>query len=144
MKVLLDTSVLVAAMVEAHPAHVKSLAQLQRIKNGADAGLVSAHTIAELYAILTTLPVKPRISSVIAYELIQHNVRDLCEVMSLSVEDYSAVTKHLSEEGIIGGVTYDALIVYTAIKGQVDRVVTLNESDFRRIYPQIAGLIVSP
>jgi predicted nucleic acid-binding protein len=144
MKILLDTSVLVAAMVEAHPAHIKSLAQLQRIKNGADAGLVSAHTIAELYAILTTLPVKPRISPVIAYELIQHNVFDLCEVMSLSAEDYSAVTKHLSEVGITGGVTYDALILYTAIKGQADRVVTLNEGDFRRIYPQLAGLIISP
>jgi len=29
MKVLLDTSVLVAAMVEAHPAHEKSLPWLQ-------------------------------------------------------------------------------------------------------------------
>jgi predicted nucleic acid-binding protein len=144
MKILLDTSVLVAAMVEAHPAHMRSLAQLQRIKNGVDAGLVSAHTIAELYAILTTLPVKPRISSVIAYELIQHNVFDLCEVAPLSAEDYSAVTRHLSEKGITGGVTYDALILYTAIKAKADRIVTLNESDFRRIYPQIAEQIISP
>ena len=144
MKVLLDTSVLVAAMVEAHPAHMRSLAQLQRIKNGADVGLVSAHTIAELYAILTTLPVKPRISSAIAYELIQRNVLELCEVASLSAEDYSAVTRHLSEEEITGGVTYDALILYTAIKEKADRIVTLNESDFRRIYPQIAGQIISP
>jgi len=59
MKVLLDTSVLVAAMVESHPAHERSLSWLQRIKKGSDTGLVSAHTIAELYAILTTLPMKP-------------------------------------------------------------------------------------
>jgi len=36
MKVLLDTSVLVAAMVEAHPAHEKSLPWLQQIKKGSD------------------------------------------------------------------------------------------------------------
>jgi predicted nucleic acid-binding protein len=74
MKVLLDTSVLVAAMGEAHPAHEKSLPWLQRIKKGSDSGLVSAHSVAELYAILTTLPMKPRISPIVAYDLIQRNV----------------------------------------------------------------------
>lgn len=144
MKVLLDTSVLVAAMIEAHPAHEKSLLWLQRIKQGSDSGLVSAHSVAELYAILTTLPMKPRISPLVAYNLIQRNVFDLCEVLPLSAEDYSAVIKHLSEEGITGGVTYDAVILYAAITGKADRVVTLNEGDFRRIYPQMAEQIVSP
>lgn len=144
MKVFLDTSVLVAAMVEAHPAHEKSLLWLQRIKKGVDSGLVSAHSVAELYAILTTLPVKPRISPVIAHKLIQLNVFDLCKVAPLAAEDYRTVTRHLSEEGIIGGVTYDAIILYTAIKEKADRVVTLNESDFRRIYPQLAEQIISP
>ena len=134
MKVLLDTSVLVAAMVEAHPVHEKSLHWLQRIKKGSDSGLVSAHSVAELYAISPT----------VAYDLIQRNVFDLCEVLPLSAEDYSAVTKHLSEEGITGGVTYDAVILYAAIKGKADRVVTLNEGDFRRLYPQMAEKIVSP
>jgi len=144
MKVLLDTSVLVAAMVEAHPAHEKSLPWLQRIKKGSDSGLVSAHSVSELYAILTTLPIKPRISPLVAYNLIQRNVFDLCEVLPLSAEDYSAVIKHLSEEGITGGVTYDAVILYAAIRGKADRIVTLNESDFRRIYPQMTEQIVSP
>lgn len=144
MKVLLDTSVLVAAMVEAHPEHEKSLRALQRIKKGSDSGLVSAHSVAELYAILTTLPLKPRISPLVAYTLIQRNVFDLCEVLPLSAEDYNAVIKHLSEERISGGATYDALILYTAIKGKADRLVTLNEGDFRRIYPQMAEQIVPP
>jgi predicted nucleic acid-binding protein len=144
MKVLLDTSVLVAAMVEAHPAHEKSLPWLQRIKRGEELGLVSAHSVAELYAILTTLPLKPRISPTVAYDLIQHNVFDLCEVLSSTAEDYGAVIKSRSKEGITGGVTYDAIILYAAIKGKADRVVTLNENDFRRIYPQMAARIVSP
>ena len=144
MKVLLDTSVLVAAMIEAHPEHVRALPWLQRIKQSKDSGLVSAHSIAELYAILTTLPMKPRISPVIAYDLIRRNVIELCEVATLSTADYSELTKHLSQEGIIGGVTYDAVILYAAIKGQADRIVTLNENDFRRIFPKLALPIVSP
>lgn len=144
MKILLDTSVLVAAMVEAHPAHEKSLPWLQRIKKGSDSGLVSAHSIAELYAILTTLPMKPRISTTVAFDLIQRNIFDLCEVLPLSAGDYGAIIKHLSENEIAGGVIYDAVILYAAIKGKADRVVTLNESDFRRIYPQMVDQIISP
>jgi hypothetical protein len=56
----------------------------------------------------------------------------------------TSIIKHLSEEGITGGVTYDAVILYTAITGKADRVVTLNEGDFRRLYPQMAEQIVSP
>jgi len=144
VKILLDTSVLVAAMIEAHPAHVRALPWLQRIKQRKDSGLVSAHSIAELYAILTTLPMKPRISPAIAYDLIRRNVIELCDVATLSAADYSELTKHLSQERIIGGVTYDAVILYAAIKGQADRIVTLNENDFRSIFPKLALPIVSP
>ena len=56
MRFLLDTSVLVAAMVEAHPMHITALPWLRRAKDRLDSGLVAAHSVAELYAILTTLP----------------------------------------------------------------------------------------
>lgn len=144
MKVLLDTSVLVAAMVETHPMHERALPWLQRIKDGTDVGLVAAHSIAELYAILTTLPVQPRISPAISKQLIRHNVLEICEVVSLSDEDYAMIIEHLSEAGIVGGVTYDALILYVALKVDVDYVVTLNEKDFRRIYPNLADKVISP
>jgi predicted nucleic acid-binding protein len=97
MKILLDTSVLVAAMVEAHPAHERALPWLQRIKGGTDVGFVAAHSIAELYAILSILPVQPRISSITANQLIRKNVLDICKIVSLSVQDYTRIIKHLSE-----------------------------------------------
>jgi predicted nucleic acid-binding protein len=56
---LFDTSVLVAAMVEAHPNHTAALPWLQRAKPGLVTGLVAAHSLAELYAVLTTLPIQP-------------------------------------------------------------------------------------
>lgn len=66
MRVLFDTSTLIAAMIEGHPAHSLALPWLQRVKAKTDAGLVAAHTLAELYAILTRLPVNPRISPKLA------------------------------------------------------------------------------
>jgi predicted nucleic acid-binding protein len=144
MRILLDTSLLVAAMVEVHPAHSSALPWLQGVKDGAHEGFVAAHSIAELYSILTTLPIRPRIAPVVAWSLINHNVIDLCDVVSLSEEDYTAVMDHLSELGLIGGVTYDALILYAGIKTGVDRVITLNEKDFRKVYPHFAERLSGP
>jgi len=144
MKILFDTSVLVAAMVEAHPAHERALPWLQRIKAGTDVGVVAAHTIAELYAVLSVLPVQPRISPAIANKLIQQDVFDICEIVTLSEQDYNSVLKHLSESNIVGGATYDAVILHTAFKVEIDRIVTLNKKDFVRIYPGIADKIILP
>jgi predicted nucleic acid-binding protein len=144
MNVLLDTSVFVAAMIEAHPAHPRAFPWLQHLIHGTHTGFVAAHSIAELYAILTALPVHPRISPSAAQQLIQHNVLDVCTVISLSDADYAAIIHHLSDQDIVGGVTYDALIVYAASKAKVDLLLTLNEKDFRRIYPDYADKIVAP
>lgn len=50
VRILLDTSVLVAAMVELHPAHDRALLWLQRVHAGGAVGIVAAHTLAELLA----------------------------------------------------------------------------------------------
>ena len=143
MSVLLDTSVLVAAMVESHPAHEQALPWLQRIQDGTETGLVAAHSLAELYAILTTLPVRPHIPPTVAQQLIQHNILNRFEVVFLSDEDYVAVIDHLSGWGIVGGPTYDALILHAAVKANAGQVVTLNERGFRRIHPDLVDRIVS-
>jgi len=144
MRVFLDTSSLVAAMIEGHPSHSLTLPWLQRIKAKIDTGLVAAHTLAELYAILTRLPVDPRIPPALALRLIQNNVLDTCEVVPLSGADYVDLLSHLADRGIAGGAAYDALLLHAAWKSDVDQVVTLNARDFRRVYPALANKIVSP
>jgi len=144
MKVLLDTSVLVAAMVEAHPRHVRAFPCLQQVKHKEVTGVVACHSLAELYSILTTLPVRPRISSAAAWRLIQENILDTFTLVPLTGDDYRAVLEHLSMAGIIGGATYDALIIHAASKAKVDQLITLNARDFRRIYPDLSEQIVEP
>jgi predicted nucleic acid-binding protein len=141
---LLDTSVLVAAMVEGHPAHAASVPWLQRIKTRTDTGVVAAHTLAELYAVLTRLPVTPRISPALAVRLIEGNLIDSCEIISLSGTEYVALLEELAGLGIIGGTVYDGLLLHAAEKSGADRVITLNARDFRRINPGLADRIVSP
>jgi predicted nucleic acid-binding protein len=144
VRILLDTSVLVAAMVEAHPAHERGKTWFNRVSSGTDKGLVAAHSLAELYSILTTLPVHPPISASDAQQLIQQNVAEKLEIVSLSSEDYLQVVDQLAEIGIVGGATYDALILRAAENAKVDLVVTLNEKDFRRVNPNLADKVVAP
>ena len=144
MRILLDTSVLVAAIVEAHPAHEQALPWLQRTRDGSDSGLVAAHSLAELYAVLTTLPIQPRISPTVAWQLIDHNVLNVLEIISLSHDDYFAAIKRLSDLGIAGGATYDALILQAALRANADQIVTLNEKDFRRVNPDLTDKMIAP
>jgi predicted nucleic acid-binding protein len=144
MRVLFDTSLLVAAMVEGHPAHSLALPWLQRTKARLDTGLIAAHTLAELYAILTRLPINPRISPALALQLIRSNILDTCTVVALSYTDYVSLLSHLAGLGIAGGAVYDALLLHAAWIAGVDRVVTLNAHDFRRVYPALADKIISP
>ena len=64
--------------------------------------------------------------------------------MFLSDQDYIQVIEHLAALGIVGGATYDALILRAAANAKVDLVVTLNEKDFQRVYPNLADKIVAP
>jgi predicted nucleic acid-binding protein len=131
-------------MVEAHPAHEQGLAWLKRVASGTDKGFVAAHSLAELYAVLTTLPVHPPISPLDAQQLIKHNVTKRLGIVFLSDQDYIQVIEHLAALGIVGGATYDALILRAAANAKVDLVVTFNEKDFQRVYPNLADRIVAP
>lgn len=131
-------------MVDAHPAYPRALPWLQGVHAEEHIGLVAAHSLAELYSVLTTLPVRPPVSASTARQMIEHNILSTFDSVTLSGEDYRTVIEHLTEMGLIGGIIYDALICYAAIKANVEKLITLNAKDFQRIYPDFADKIVSP
>ena len=143
MNVMLDTSVLVAAMVESHPAHDRAFPWLQRGLAGEFGYLVAAHTLAELYAVLTTLPVSPRLSPGTVWRMIHENVEREARVIPLSAADYAGVLKNMSERGLSGGAIYDALIARSAQKAGT-RLLTLNIEDFRRVWPDADQRVTAP
>lgn len=144
MRILLDTSVLVAALIKTHEAHQRALPWLEHVTRGPDKGFITAHALAELYSILTTLPARPRLSPDQVSQLIQSSVINVFEIVSLTTSDYIELIEHLASLGIIGGATYDAIHLHAAAKSEVDRVVTLNAKDFRRVYPTLAEKIIAP
>ena len=144
MKVFFDTSVLVAAMVEAHPYHTRAFLWLRRSQSREMPFYISSHTLAEAYAVLTTLPFSPRISPGTAWRLLHENIMGKAHIVALSSADYRTVIRAASELGISGGAIYDALIARAARKAGADKLLTFDVEDFAQVWPEGGGIIASP
>ena len=144
MKTLFDTSVIIAALVESHPMHERAFPWLKQAKEKQYELIVASHTIAELYAVLSSLPLKPRISSSVAWRLIKENIESISKVISLTPAEYSSTIKSMSEMGLIGRKIYDSLIAKVAQKAKVERLLTLNIDHFRRVWQDGENKIIAP
>ena len=144
MKILFDTSLIIAALVESHPMHIRAFPWLKKAKAKDFELVVASHTIAETYAVLSTLPIKPRISSSVAWRLISENIVSISKIVSLTPAEYSFTIKQMSELGLAGGITYDALIAKVAQKSKVERMLTLNLEHFTRVWPDGEKIISLP
>ena len=144
MKVLFDTSVLVAAMIEAHPQHERCLDWLQRAHASKLEFLTAAHTLAELYAVLSSYPARPQLSPTVAARLVRENVVAAARIVALSASDYDAVIGTMAGLSLSGGVIYDALLARAASKAGAERLLTLNPRDLLRAWPAGSAVIAAP
>jgi len=128
MKIMFDTSVLVAALAEHHPNHGIAFPWLQRAASDNDNFIIAAHTLAELYAVLTRLPVSPKIQPDMARMLIRENIEKHIAIVTLDQKDYLQVLDNMSDSELSGGIIYDALLVQTARKSGIDILLTFNSA----------------
>ncbi len=143
MKLCFDTSSLVAAFVHSHPAHTAAWGWLQETLEGAHAGLVTTHTLAELYAVLTRLPLRPPIPPRMALQLIEENLQAF-QLLTLSATDYRSVLRRLEKLNLAGGAVYDALIAQAALRARAEGLITLNPAHFRRLGQDVAAIVLVP
>jgi predicted nucleic acid-binding protein len=144
MKALLDSSTIIAALLPDHVHHAPAHSWLAQAKLGTFEVLVSGHSLAEVYSVLTRLPRTPRIQPADAWQMLKENVTSCAKVFTLNGNDYAALIDEISQRAIGGGAVYDAIIAKAAELGQADRLVTLNETHFHKVWPAGVGKIVSP
>ena len=144
MKFYFDTSVLVAATVSHHPHHAAGITAYRQVVTGRHSGVVSAHGLAETFAVLTRLPLSPMIHPSEAYRIIQETVVAHCKVQTLDEDDYLSILESASSAGLRGGVVYDALHLRSAEKAHCDRVYTFNLSHFTRLAPHLQNKLMRP
>jgi len=129
--VLFDTSVLVAHCVIAHPHRVRAQAAIMESKQSGDDCYIALHSLAETFAVLSSLPVNPRISSEEALFLIEMEILCSFIVVPLSIDGYRQAMAEITRVGRSGGAIYDALILQAARSINSSRLYTFNEKHFR-------------
>jgi len=133
VRVYVDTNILIAASIQAHPQHPKAFALINSIKEGELEGFVSGHGLAEFYSVLTRAPFVPRILAAEAGRILEDNIVPYFHLVTLDGRDYQDVLFQCSRTGLTGGIVYDALHLHCARKAECDRIYTLNLRDFRSI-----------
>lgn len=133
MKVFLDTNVLVASVIEQHEHHKRAYVVLDRVQSGKDEGFVSAHALAEFYAVLTKLPAPFRHTPEQALLSVEENIVKYFKITCLTGADYTGLIREAALAGVQGGTIYDAVLVKCAAKAEVEKLFTLNIGHFQNV-----------
>ncbi len=141
MKEFFDTSVLIAAFRHDHVHHLPSLKRFAAAeKRHSACGL---HSLAEVYSVMTTMPVRPMVPPEQALLFVEE-VRDRLTLVSLSAEEYFAAIQSTASRGFTGGRIYDSLLLACAAKCQAQAVYTWNLKHYQSLAPSLAPRIQTP
>ena len=139
MRLFFDSSVLVPVFYADHPHHEPS-AKLFLAAGKED--FCALRTLGEVYATLTGLPIRPRLTGQDGIAILKQ-IRERLTLISLSEQEYLSALESVSET-IVGAAAYDALIAQCAVKAGAEVLLTWNVRDFTRLGPQIARLVKTP
>ena len=114
-----DTSVLIAASDASDPRHARSRALLA-VATPATAAC-GAHTLAEVYAVLSRIPGSKKVRPQVAGLLVEQIAARLT-VVPLTVEDYATTLREAAREGLAGGIVFDALLLACARAVAAERI----------------------
>lgn len=128
-----DTSVLVAALLEQHPHHTASSRRLLDVHSGVTQGSLTTHALAELFSVLTAMPLKPRLQPAAVSQMIEHNIVGKFKIIPLTAKLYLSAITLTARQGGFSGAVYDALHVVGARAAGCTRLFTLNLKHFSQL-----------
>lgn len=136
-----DSSVLVAVFLGDHQHHAASLKLF--IQASPERSYCAAHSVAEVFAVTTRLPLRPPIGPEQAILFLEEIAARLT-LVSLSGDEYLAAITGAADKGISGGRIYDALILQCAAKVNAEQIYTWNSRHFAQIAPELADRLSEP
>ncbi len=129
MRVLLDTSCLVAAALPQHEHHDATVADLARRRGAGQAFVMAAHAVLEAYAVLTRLPPPHRLTPADALGVLDRTWGKTETVALTGPESWRLVRQHAAA-GVAGGRVYDGQMAACAQKAKADEILTWNVRHF--------------
>lgn len=129
----LDTSVIVSGLLASHQRHEIAAAELSALLNNQVEIVLPLHALVEAYAVMTRLPSPYRLSAKHALEILDRSFRDNARLVGLEGDEGWHLLGELSRRAVVGGTSYDGLILASARKGGAQRLLTFNRSHFERL-----------
>jgi predicted nucleic acid-binding protein len=127
----LDTSVLLAGIVELHPPNPHAHAIMEAVAAGRLVRPATAfHCCLEFYAVATRLPVEYRVSAADAGRLVQEEILARFEVLDLPAGSRRALFALAASDEVAGGRLYDLHIAEVARAGGATIVLSENRRHF--------------
>jgi len=129
--VFLDTSVLVAGLIDLGPQSAAAQSLLHAVAGKTLPSPATAwHCCLEFYSLATRLPAEYRLTGPDAALLLEEEVFGRMEVHDLPARERRTFLKHASQEGIAGGRIYDAHLAEIARAAGSTVIVTDNRRHF--------------
>ena len=141
MRGFFDSSVLVPLFYRDHVNHGPS--QELFIQFNRSTGCCGAHSLAEVYATLTRMPGKRRITGEQAMLFIG-NIRERLSIIALDPEEYAEALTASAARGIIGGTIYDAMLAHCALKSKAQAIYTWNTRHYALCGQEVASRVRTP
>ncbi len=127
MLIAIDTSVLVAGALNAHPLHAKAWHWISAIERGEFEGVVSVVALAEGYSVLTRLP--GGIPTPLAAAIL-NRMRAVYRVVPLAPDSYTKAAQRCATRDLTSGSLFDALHLIAAEQAGADILLTFDAVDF--------------
>lgn len=124
-----------AALVREHGHHPASRPWFRGVIDGKCQGGICVHTLAELYATMTAMPLRPQPSTQEVEQLLRTSVLAHFQTVELRSRDHSEALHDCSGNLLRSGAVFDALIARAVSKLRAHSIVTLNRAHFVRFLP---------
>lgn len=125
MSRLIDSSILIAALLPGEDYHRESLNQIELPDT-----FLHVHALNESFSILTGGRLGFRIDADTAAKLIRDRISGKLKIIILDGEEILDSLAEAKRHGVRGGAIYDFMHLVAARKAEVDEIVTLNINDF--------------
>ena len=131
MTVFLDTSVLVAGLIDFGPQSVPAHSILHGVAERTITPAATAwHCCLEFFSVATRLPAEFRLSPADAVRLMDEEILARMSVHDLPPGDRAPLLRAVAQDAIAGGRIYDAHIADVARAAEADVIVTDNRRHF--------------
>lgn len=126
----LDTSVLLAGLVDFGPQSSPSQLVLHAVAEKRVGAATAWHCCLEFYSVATRLPPEFRLQPADAWRLFDEEILGRMKVHDLPDRDRATLLRSAAEDGTIGGRIYDAHIAEIARAAEANVIVTDNRRHF--------------